>query len=123
MRSAQSDQLGQGKGAVAARGDEEVLAAGGGEEPLEAIVLDADVVLVLQVEGGLADAQGTEALGGRDEDGELALRQAASAGDVHRVEAGAVHAEVKGRAGGRAGGAPETGQVPQPARPARSADA
>src|SRR6266566_7150098 len=97
---------------MAARGNEEVLPPGGGEEAFEAVVLDADRVFLLQVERGLAGAQGAEELGGRHEDGELKLGLAGAAGDVHRVEPGAVHADVDGRAVGRAGRALKTGEVP-----------
>src|SRR5215475_3740907 len=108
---------------MSARGDDEVLPPGGGEEALEAVVLDGDTVPLLQVERGLAGAQGAEELGGRHEDGELELEQVAAAGDVHRVETGAVHADVEGRAVGRPGGALEAGQVTHPALAAGRADA
>ena len=88
---------------MAARGNEEVLPAGGGEEALKAVVFHADAVLVLQVERSLAGAKGPEELGGRPEDGELELGKVAATGDVHRVGSRPVHADVEGRSVGRAG--------------------
>src|SRR6202023_4321600 len=74
------------EGPVAARGDEEILPPGRGEESLEPVVAHADTVLILQVERCLVGTQGPEEFSGRHEYRELELGQNGAAWDIHRVE-------------------------------------
>jgi hypothetical protein len=68
---------------VAAGRDEQVLAAGGGDEPLQAVVVRVDVgVGDLQVLGGGVGPHPGEEVGGRHVDHELQLELLAARRDV-----------------------------------------
>src|SRR5438105_4277858 len=70
---------------VAARRNEEILAAGRGQEPFQPIVVGIDAELILQVERGLVYPHDAEEFGGRDEYGELELGLTGTAGHIHVV--------------------------------------
>src|SRR5262245_46431027 len=77
------------------RGHKEILPPGGGYKALETVVVVVDSVFLYKIGGSLVSAHCGEEICRRDEHHELELRLVAAIGNVHPVEPGAVHSDVR----------------------------
>jgi len=103
----------EGEGAVAAGWDEEVLAAGGGDESFQAVVAGGDIIGLLQIQGGLVAAHGDKKICGRHKNAKVQLGLRRAIGHIQSVKTRAIGADVDRGAISRARRPLQRRQMPQ----------